>query len=121
MEQVYRVSADAALALGMNELDPTVRLFCVEPHRRLRFEAGQFLSLYVPDPEGGRARRRAYSFACAPGLGHELCVKIGPGGAGSSYLSGLRPGERPRRQLLANPAGDLLHAAGPCAARSLGV
>ncbi len=74
-------------------LTPTVVSLRFEPSKKFRFEPGQFLSVVVPNPAGGRPLRRAYSFATAPEQGFGLCVKHLPGGPGSSYLAALKEGD----------------------------
>ena len=77
---------------------PTVMSIRFESNRKFDFEPGQFLSLYVPDPDGkSKPLRRAYSFAQGPELskkeGYELCVKFVSDGRGSNYLKSLKPGD----------------------------
>src|SRR5690606_27338426 len=70
------------------------------PSRKFQYEPGQFLSVQVPRPSGrGVAAKRCYSLSSSPEesryFGHyELCVKKVEGGKGSSYLAGLKPGDR---------------------------
>jgi len=72
----------------INEKFQYLHIELVEPHR-LEFKAGQYISL---DVDG---ERRSYSIASAPAMNHaiELCIDVSPGGKGSEYLKGLRPGD----------------------------
>ena len=69
-----------------------------EPTRRFKFDAGQFLSLIVPqsfatkDWDPKRRIRRIYSFAASIENGYELCVKL-TGGPGPSFLASLKAGD----------------------------
>jgi Na+-transporting NADH:ubiquinone oxidoreductase subunit F len=98
-------------------LTPTVIRLRLEPPKKLRFTAGQFLSIVVPrgfsPPAELRERAqqgqyrslasrypleqplwRVYSFASEPEEKYlELCVKHVDGGAGSSYVASLRVGD----------------------------
>ena len=57
-------------------LTPTVVDLRFEPSKKFSFEPGQFISVVVPDPAGGRKPlRRAYSLAVPPEQGWGLCVK----------------------------------------------
>ncbi len=62
---------------------------------RFRFEAGQFVSILVPTPQG--FVKRLYSLANSPehakANGYELCIKLVSGGKGSTFLCGLKPGD----------------------------
>ena len=75
-------------------LTPTVFDIRFEPHKGFKFEAGQFVSVVVPnqDPKG-KPLRRAYSLAVAPGDGFGLCVKRVLNGPGSGYLANLEVGD----------------------------
>lgn len=59
----------------------------------LPFIPGQFISLALPVGDG-EPLVRPYSLASSPSCGNllEICVDLVPGGAGSRYLFGLRPG-----------------------------
>lgn len=79
-------------------LSPTVFELRFRTDKKLKFEPGQFLSIYVPDfVNSGKFVRRAYSFANAmpdvESQGYALCVKRQVGGAGSEFLASLKPGE----------------------------
>lgn len=77
-----------------------------------RFDAGQFVSFHVARPGHRQGVTRPYSIASAPGGHHgiELLLNRVPGGTVSSYLFGLRPGDRTS---FTGPAGTfcLRHAA----------
>jgi ferredoxin-NADP reductase len=84
----------ACKVVEFNWLTPTVMGIRFEPSKKFVYEPGQFLSVVVPDPAGGRPLRRAYSFASPPGKdGYQLCVKHVPGGPGSGYLAKLKVGD----------------------------
>lgn len=76
------------------EWSPTTRSFFLRlaAGTRLHFSPGQFVSLALPLEEGERVR--PYSLASSPESADllEICVDLVPGGAGSRYLFGLRPG-----------------------------
>lgn len=67
--------------------------FRTEPS--IQFKAGQFISIVIPNASAsGKDLRRAYSIASTPDWEHlEVCVKIVPGGPGTTYLNKLRPGD----------------------------
>ncbi len=71
------------------------------------FEAGQYLSIVVPGAgPGGRNLRRAYSIASPPETPDlELCIKIVPGGPGTTYLNSLNEGSELQAQ---GPFGDFV-------------
>lgn len=80
-------------------ISPTVMKIRFEPSRRFPYEPGQFLSVFVPNPDGSKKfLRRAYSFANPYNLairdGYELCVRQVPGGIGTGYLSTLQVGDK---------------------------
>jgi ferredoxin-NADP reductase len=80
--------------LQVKWLTPTVIDLRFEPSKKFNFEPGQFISVVVPDPKGGkRPLRRAYSLAVPPEQGWGLCVKVVPGGPGSNYVASLKPGD----------------------------
>jgi ferredoxin-NADP reductase len=80
--------------LQIKWLTPTVLDLRFEPSRKFRFDPGQFISVIVPDPEGGpKPLRRAYSLATPYEQGWGLCVKIVPGGPGSNYMASLKQGD----------------------------
>lgn len=75
---------------------PSVFLVRFSPSKRFRFLPGQFVSVVVPT--SGGFVKRCYSLASGPEEAlrtgrYELCVKLVPGGAGSSFLAGLKPGD----------------------------
>ncbi len=67
-----------------------VRLELIEP-RKIKFEAGQYVSIKVSD----RGDRRAYSIASTPDISHaiELVIDVSPNGLGTSFLKALKLGE----------------------------
>lgn len=112
-------------------LTPTVISLRFAPSRRVRFEAGQFVSVIVPegfDPTSLGIKscsdfvsqasrfplpervRRLYSFAGSPDDPVlELCVKVVAGGAGSSYVASLEVGDLFRASA---PFGDFYYRPG---------
>lgn len=79
-------------------LTPTVFALRFAPHRRLRFDPGQFLSVSIPAvSRGERPAKRCYSLVSASDhhgkATLEIWVKRVPGGKGSEYLSRLEPGQ----------------------------
>ena len=94
----------------------TLHFRMVDPPR-VAFIAGQFISIEITEVKDGRRRtnNRAYSIASAPEeIGQiDLCVNWVRGGPGSSYLHGLRPGDRmsflpPMGDFTVKPAGHAL-------------
>jgi ferredoxin-NADP reductase len=87
-------------------MTPEVMRVRFESEKKFTYEAGQFLSLVIPQDQGPPVKR-LYSFATAPEeagrQGYELCVKYIPGGIGSEYLGRLQAGDR--FEILA-PYGD---------------
>jgi ferredoxin-NADP reductase len=82
--------------VSTSALAPSVRrlVFARTDGRALVFDAGQWLNLVIPLPEG--EIRRAYSIASPPDGSprFELAVTEVTGGPGSGYLSALVPGAR---------------------------
>jgi CDP-4-dehydro-6-deoxyglucose reductase len=87
-----------------------------EPSKKFDFQPGQFLSVVIPPfHRGGEVVKRCYSFASGPEEskqdGYELCVKFVEGGAGSSFLGSLAPGDvftaqAPYGDFVYRPTGD---------------
>jgi ferredoxin-NADP reductase len=100
--------------LEVKWLSPTIFSLRFEPSIKISYQPGQFLSIVVPPPAedlDGRRVRRIYSFA-SPGKGqvHELCVQKVPGGLGSCFLAGLKPGDEFRASA---PYGDFIFETQP--------
>ncbi len=83
-------------------LTPTVTETIFSLPEQAPFEAGQFLTARIPnpDPDAPPARkelRRSYSIATPPefmeGRGLGLCVKLVEGGPGSTFIQNLKPGQ----------------------------
>jgi ferredoxin-NADP reductase len=75
-------------------LTPNVMEVTFHTHKKLKFQGGQFLSIFVPNLVTGKITKRAYSFSSDPNSSEiQLCVKYLPGGAGSEFLKSLRPGD----------------------------
>lgn len=96
--------------LSSDYVTPTVFLLKFETLEPLDFIAGQFASIIIPGRgPGGRDLRRAYSIASLPGQTPiELCIKFVEGGAGTTYLKSLKPGETFRASI---PFGDFVYKA----------
>jgi ferredoxin-NADP reductase len=80
-------------------ITPTVLKLRFEPNKKFNFEPGQFLSIQVPTwDKKARPPKRCYSFSNSPEEakkdGYEICLKRVEGGAGTSYLSSLKPGDK---------------------------
>src|SRR3989344_5765953 len=96
-------------------ISPTVMKIRFEPNKRFNYEPGQFLSIFVTDPKNSKKQlRRAYSFAnpyeIAKQDGYELCVRKVNGGAGTTFLSDLRTGDKFDATA---PYGDFLYRTPP--------
>lgn len=78
-----------------NYLTPGVFELKFRPDRPIAFQAGQYVSVLVPAPDGKPALRRPYSIASAPEKQPiELCVQRVEKGPGSNYLAQLRKGDK---------------------------
>lgn len=77
--------------------------FTIPENQELIYTAGQYMILFVPQPDGHPVRR-LYSILTAPnGLKHfELVIKYVPGGTASEYLKTLSVGSQSTFQ---GPAG----------------
>ena len=93
-------------------LTPDVIRVLFTASKKIPYQPGQFLSLYVPEDlkEPKSHVRRAYSFAHAPEHsiknGYELCMKYLKGGLGSEYIRSLRPGDQFKATA---PYGDFVY------------
>lgn len=79
-------------------ISPTVMKIRFEPNKKFVYKPGQFLSVFVPNPDGSKKMlRRAYSFSSphdmAVNEGYELCVRLVPNGIGTTFLSKLSVGD----------------------------
>ncbi|MBI1861600.1 MAG: FAD-dependent oxidoreductase, partial [Deltaproteobacteria bacterium] len=77
-------------------MSPTTFRLRFSTSKRFTFRAGQFISVVIPAQNGRGSAKRCYSIASAPdetNVGYELCVKVVPGGLGSTYLAGLKVGD----------------------------
>ncbi|HJW25086.1 MAG TPA: phenol 2-monooxygenase domain-containing protein [Rhodocyclaceae bacterium] len=91
-----------AEVVRLEDLTPTIKGIWLKLDRPLRFQAGQYVNLEVPQADG---HSRAFSLASAPGQSDlvELNVRIVPGGQVTTWLHGnLRVGDRLR---LSGPYG----------------
>jgi ferredoxin-NADP reductase len=61
----------------------------------LHFKSGQFMQMFIPLPDG-KIRRSSYSIASSPThtAFFELCVTLVDGGKSSTYLHGLKVGDK---------------------------
>jgi len=74
--------------------------------KKIIFKAGHFILVKVDDGQSPSIKR-AYSIASNPSItdGLALCIKIVPGGRGSTYLFNLKPGDKVK---LLGPFGNFL-------------
>ncbi len=68
-------------------------VFEIKNHVKINFKPGQYVMLYVPQPDG-KIVRRLYSIASSNKVTNtfELIVEIVPDGIGSTYLANIEPG-----------------------------
>ena len=68
--------------------------FQLPPGKELHFKSGQFVQVFVPQPD--KPRRTSYSIASAPQNTNnfELCVTWVDGGKSSTYLHSLKVGDK---------------------------
>ena len=107
MDPVPTIHRFAAQVIGVRQLTHDVRqidLRLLDPPE-IRFKAGQFVSFEVPDAKTGRTVTRPYSIASAPSSTGtiSLLLNLVLHGPGSTYLFGLREGDR---TTFAGPAGN---------------
>ena len=82
--------------IGVNESVFVIRF---APSKKFSYQPGQFISVLVPsNTRKGKTVKRCYSLASSPAESkyhnqYEICVKLVPGGKGSTYLSDLRKGD----------------------------
>ena len=93
--------------IAVRQLTHDVRqidLGLIEP-AEITFKAGQFVSFEVPDSRTGRSVTRPYSIVSPPSSTRtiSLLLNLVPQGPGSTYLFGLREGDRTS---FAGPAGN---------------
>jgi len=114
---LYRARVDAVRQLTHDVREIDLRLF--EP-AEIAFKAGQFVSFEVNSPKTNRLVNRPYSILSPPGQRDRvsLLLNLVPGGPGSSYLFGLKPGDETQFKgpagnfyLRDDPAKDLLFIA----------
>src|SRR5262245_7699528 len=69
--------------------------FRLPPGKELVFKAGQFMQMFIRLPER-QIRWTSYSIASSPQHKDffELCVTLVDGGKSSTYLHGLKPGDK---------------------------
>jgi CDP-4-dehydro-6-deoxyglucose reductase, E3 len=86
-----------AVVERVDELTHDVRTLTLRMRQpeRLIFRAGQFISFSVAQPGQRFSATRAYTIASSPDHGDTLLLLLNlvPGGPGSEYLFGLRPGD----------------------------
>jgi ferredoxin--NADP+ reductase len=85
-----------ATVASRQDLNPELSIFRVLPDAGVPdFQAGQYVALGLPTPDGG-AVRRAYSIASAPKEREhlEFYIQLVPGGAFTPLLWKLAPGDR---------------------------
>lgn len=85
--------------LGIEQASPTVKIIRLRLDRAMRFQAGQYVNVEIPQ----LGQRRAFSIANPPSRAGELALHVRhvPGGVGTTWL---------HQQL---KAGDTLNIAGP--------
>ena len=88
--QKYVVRVSDSYYLNENESFILLKLELVTPDR-ITFQAGQYVSIKVNE----LGERRSYSIASTPDNNHgvTLVAEIIPGGKGSEYIKGLKPGD----------------------------
>ena len=93
-------------------LTPTVVGLRFEPSKKFNYEAGQFLSVVIPNPDSkSKVTKRAYSFSSPDAkYGYELCVKHVLGGIGSGFIASLNEGDTFRAFA---PYGDFRYVSSP--------
>jgi CDP-4-dehydro-6-deoxyglucose reductase, E3 len=75
------------------DLSPSVFELTFTPETPFDFQAGQYISVVVPQAEG-KPLRRPYSIASPPGGSPvELCIQRIEKGPGNSFLASLKPGD----------------------------
>ena len=96
--------ADVEAVRGLTHDVRELRFRLVEPSA-ISFKPGQFVSFEVAVPGFPRPGMRPYSIISSPNERHaiDLVLNFVPGGPGSTYLFGLRPGQRTRFK---GPAGS---------------
>lgn len=88
---------------GLEELNPSVKLFCFQFDQPFSFAAGQFVMIHLAE-ENGKPIKRAYSIASSPKHKNsiQLCIRKVAGGSATSFLFGLKVGETVK---IAGPLG----------------
>ena len=89
MQKAQEFKTKVSEHILINEKFQYVHLELMEPYR-MEFLAGQYISIAI-----GEGERRSYSIASSPSMKHavEICVDVTPGGKGSKYIEGLKPGD----------------------------
>jgi len=112
MNKAKQFKAKVSEHILINDAFQYLHIELLKPHM-IEFEAGQFVSIDI-----GGGERRSYSIASTPVMNHavELCVDVTPGGKGSSFLKGLKPGDEvnflgPMGHLVAGKEKKLLFVA----------
>jgi NAD(P)H-flavin reductase len=82
----------------IREIEGGIVLLRFMPQHRFHYDAGQFLSLQVPDQHNSKESVwRAYSYSLPPEIakeqGYELCIKRVEGGQTNAYLNHLKVGD----------------------------
>jgi NAD(P)H-flavin reductase len=89
MNKPQEFKAKVAEHILINEKFRYIDMELIKPYR-IEFKAGQYVSIDI-----GGGERRSYSVASKPSEYHEveICVDVSPGGKGSDFLKGLKPGD----------------------------
>lgn len=75
------------------DLSPSVFEITFTPDKPFDFQAGQYISVEVPQADG-KPLRRPYSIASPPGeLPVALCIQRIENGPGNTFLASLKPGD----------------------------
>lgn len=95
--RIYRCQVQSIKWVGVDPKAMTA-ILRFKPQVPFEFEAGQFVSLQVPDKDNPREMLwRAYSMSVpveiAKKHGYELCIRKMNGGQAAAYLDRLKPGD----------------------------
>jgi CDP-4-dehydro-6-deoxyglucose reductase, E3 len=92
-----RVETLETTVVHMENLTPGVRgiRFQLPTGKEIHFKSGQYVMAKIPLKDG-KTRQTAYSIASPPqGINHvDLCVTLVPGGVSSTFLHGLKVGDK---------------------------
>ena len=91
---IFTTTIEKIANMGVQETRHFKLVF--EPGTIFDFDAGQFVNVLVPETPERKAMKRAYSIASPPlWKGYlDLCIKLVPGGVGTTYLWTLKEGDK---------------------------